>query len=603
MKFRQRLEDNRVILFDGAMGTMLYSKGVPKGHCYDELNISWPVIIEDIHREYVNAGAEVIETNTFGANRIILEKYFDLGNKTRDINYYGARIARKIAKDDNVFVAGSIGPISRTLERIENLTVDDKMNVFKEQAEALLEGGVDLIILETFTCVSEVISAIRGVREISIDIPLIASLSFTSTGLTIKGENPYFVSSILDKEEVDVVGVNCGTGPQGVLDVIKKIKKNTKKSLSTLPNAGLATFRLGKFSYPYNPGYFADYGDKILNQGVKIIGGCCGTTPEHIRLLTQKIKGKEVYRKIYKSVKVEDEKEKHKIKKIETEFSKKVEEGFVVGVEIDPPKNPDIKEVLSYVENLLSYDVDFITIADSPMAKARMNPIMLAKIIRDHFKIETIVHYTCRDRNILAIQSDFVGANASDIRNFLVLSGDPPSIGDYPFATGVYDIDSLGLLKMISNLNMGIDFLGNPLKGNTSLFPGGALNPNIGEKEIMRAKKKIDNGAKFFLTQPIFDPSVFNGFKKKLNNTPIIAGLLILTGERIAEYFKYEVPGVEVPDKVLNEFKGEKKNLEKALNISLNIVNELKKYVSGVIITPTKAGKPIIKDLLKNIRK
>ena len=602
MNFKDRLNDNKVIIFDGAMGTMLYSKGVPKGHCYDELNLSWPEIVKDIHQAYVDSGAEVIETNTFGANRIILDKYFDLGEKVKDINYYGAKIARQIARG-KAFVAGSIGPISRSLEKVKELSDDDKLLVFKEQAEALIEGGVDLLMLETFSCVSEVISAIRGVRKVSKDIPIIASLSFTSTGLTIKGENPYLVSSKLDNEEVDVIGANCGTGPQGVLDIIKKIKKNTKKNLSTLPNAGLATFRLGKFLYPFNPGYFADYGKKFLNEGVKIIGGCCGTTPEHIKLLNEKIKGEEVVRRVYKSVKVEMEEEKYGNRIIKTDFSEKIKNNFVVGVEIDPPKNPKVNNVLKYVEQLLNYGVDFVTIADSPMAKARMNPIMLAKIIRDKFNIETIVHYTCRDRNILAIQADFVGANASDIRNFLVLSGDPPSIGDYPFATGVYDIDSIGLLNMIKNLNMGMDFLGNPLKGNTDIFAGAAFNPNIGEKEINRALNKIKNGANFFLTQPVFNPNIFKGVKDKLNNIPILAGLLILTGEKMAEYFKFEVPGIEVPDELYNELKGEKKNLEKALKISLNIVNGLKKFVNGVIITPTTSGKPILGDLLREIKR
>ncbi len=602
MNFRDRLNNNKVIIFDGAMGTMLYSKGVPKGHCYDELNLSWPEIVKDVHQAYVDSRAEVIETNTFGANRIILDKYFDLGEKIKDINYYGAKIARQVAKG-KAFVAGSIGPISRSLEKVKELSDDDKLLVFKEQAEALIEGGVDLLMLETFTCVSEVISAIRGVRKVSKEIPIIASLSFTSTGLTIKGENPYFVSSKLDNEDVDIIGVNCGTGPQGVLDIIKKIKKNTKKNLSTLPNAGLATFRLGKFSYPFNPGYFAEYGKKFLNEGVKIIGGCCGTTPEHIKLLNEKIKGEEVVRKVYKSVKVETEEEEYRNRIIKTDFSEKIKKDFVVGVEIDPPKNPKISNILKYVEQLLNYGVDFVTIADSPMAKARMNPIMLAKIIRDNFKIEIIVHYTCRDRNILAIQSDFVGANASDIRNFLVLSGDPPSVGDYPFATGVYDIDSIGLLNMIKNLNMGMDFLGNPLRGNTEIFAGAAFNPNIGDKEINRALNKIENGANFFLTQPVFNSDVFKDVRNKLNNIPILAGLLILTGERIAEYFKYEVPGIEVPDELYNELKGEKKNFEKALKISLNIVNGLKKFVNGVIITPTTAGKPVLVELLKEIKR
>ncbi len=588
--FRDFFENEDKILFDGAIGTQIYAKGVPKGHCYDELNISMPEIIKTIHREYLEAGAEVLTTNTFGANKYILDKYFDLGKKVKDINYFGARIARTIAKD-KAFVAGSVGPISRPLDKEDNPSTDELSSIFREQIEALLEGGVDLLIFETFACLNELIIGIEVAKKLSSDVFVIAEMSFPNNGLTLFGKNPFEVSVKLSDTEADVIGSNCGTGPQNVFEVVRKMGRVTEKPLSAMPNAGLAQFVQGKFYYPYNPHYFANYGKKFLSAGVKVVGGCCGTTPEHIRLLKQQTKDLKVQPRKIKKIEIIEEKEREVKETPHTGLMKVLKKKKALSVEIDPPRDVNYKKILKRLKDYGKY-VNTINISDSPMAKTRMSPIALGKILKNELDKEIIVHYTCRDRNILGIQSDLLGASALGLHNILSLGGDPPSIGDYPFATGVYDLTSEGLVEMMSSLNRGTDLLGNPIGEKTHFYigVGFGINEKISEEILERLRKKIEKGAHFVITQPIYkvEGMVETIEKIKELKVPIMVSIMPLISFKNAEYLHYEVPGITVPEEILKRMEGKsgREGEKEGAKISKELIKELKGIVNGVLIIP-----------------
>ncbi len=588
--FRDFFENENKILFDGAIGTQIYAKGVPKGHCYDELNISMPEIVKTIHREYLEAGAEVLTTNTFGANRYILDKYFDLGRKAKDINYFGARIARSVAKE-KAFVAGSIGPISRPLDKEDNPSPDELKSIFREQIEALLEGGADLLIFETFACLNELIVGIETARELSSEVFIIAEMSFPNNGLTLYGKNPFEVSVKLSETEADVIGSNCGTGPQNVFEVVRKMGRVTEKPLSAMPNAGLAQFVQGKFYYPYNPEYFANYGKKFLSAGVKVVGGCCGTTPEHIRILKEKTKALSVQPRKIKKIEIIEEKEREKEENPYTGLMKLLRKKKAISVEIDPPRDVNFKKLVRKLEEYGRF-VNTINVSDSPMARTRMSPIALGKILQDMLNKEIIVHYTCRDRNILGIQSDLLGASALGLHNILSLGGDPPSIGDYPFATGVYDLTSEGLVEMMSSLNRGTDLLGNPIgdKAHFYIGVGFGINEETSDKEIEKLKKKIEKGAHFVITQPIYKIKGMEKIIDKIQSlgVPIMVSIMPLISYKNAEYLHYEVPGITVPEEILKRMEGKSKRegeLEGA-KISKELIKELKGLVNGFLIIP-----------------
>lgn len=590
MNFREFFDEKDHIIFDGAMGTEIYARGVPKGLCYDELNITMPEIVIEIHEAYKKAGAEVITTNTFGANRFILEEYFGIGKKVREINYYGARIARQVAKND-IFVAGSIGPISRPLDRDKRLSDDEAREIFKEQIEALLDGGVDLLVFETFSCLDELLAGIEVAREVKNDVFIIAEMSFPSNGLTLFGKNPYEVGSKLDQSTADVIGSNCGIGPQNVYEVVRKMAAVTSKELSAMPNAGLAQFVQGKFYYPYNPDYFAEYGKKLLLAGVKVLGGCCGTTPEHIKRLKEKLKGLKRGRRKLKSVKVvSHDVSLRKEEEVKSRLKKLLETGGVFLMEVDPPRGANfdsfVKKIEPYVENIHG-----LTVSDSPMARPRMSPISTAKLLKDRLKKEVVVHYTCRDRNIIGMQSDLLGAHALGLENFIALGGDPPSIGDYPFATGVYDLTSEGLVELMSALNHGVDFLGNPITSKTGFFIGVAMKiPDDPEKELEGVLRKIKKGAHFVVTQPVFDTEkAIRAFKfLREKGIPIVAGILPLISYKNAEYLHFEVPGIEIPHEFLQRMMGKSGEAgeSEGIRIAVEILEKIFTEVNGILIMP-----------------
>ncbi len=602
MKFREFFLASDYVIFDGAIGTQTYAKGIPKGHCYDELNISMPEVVLEIHREYLEAGAQVLTTNTFGANRAILREHYDLGDKAREINYYGARLAKRSAKD-TAFVAGSIGPPTRPLTREKDLDTTRFRTSIREQVEALLEGGADLIVFETFADLEKLIAAIETAKEIDNDLFIIASMSFPSEGgLTLYGLNPYEVAARLDTTAVDVIGSNCGSGPQNVFEVVKKMGQVTSKELAAQPNAGLAQFVQGKFYYPSNPEYFARYGQRFLAAGVKVIGGCCGTTPEHIQFLAEALKGKLPGRRKLRPIALSRHTQESRGEHITSALKTLLERRSVIALEVDPPKDADLEKLARKIEPYAK-SLNVLNVSDSPMARPRMSPIAAGRLMGDALDLEIIVHYTCRDRNILGIQSDLLGAAALKLENFLALGGDPPSIGDYPFATGVYDLTSEGLVSLISALNKGMDLLGNPLGKQTGFLIGIGLgigsNP---DRELEAARQKTSKGAHFVITQPVFhireSVRTLEGLRDA--GIPVILGIMPLVSGRNAEYIHYEVPGISIPEPYLKRMEGTegRSGEQEGVKIAREIIRELRPVTSGILIMPPLERFRLLEEIL-----
>ncbi len=601
MNFKDFFDQKNFILFDGAVGTQTYIKGISKGHCYDELNISMPEVVLEIHHEYIKSGVNVITTNTFGANRFILEEFFSLGQKAKEINYYGARLAKRAAKKD-VFVAGSVGPISRPLGREKKIPTQETAQIFQEQIEALLEGSVDLLLFETFADLDELLLGIQTAKKLDSNIFIIAEMSFPNNGLTLFGKNPYEVSLILDKTGAEVLGSNCGIGPQSVFQAVKKMGSVTAKALSAMPNAGLAQFVQGRFIYPSNPDYFAKYGKKFLDAGVKVLGGCCGTTPEHILALSQILEGLCPRKRKIITMEVAEKKVVLKEEKITSNLKLLLEKKGVIALEVDPPRDSDFDKILKQLEPFAK-NVDVFNVADSPMARPRMSPISTGRLLKESLGKEIIVHYTCRDRNILGIQSDLLGASALGLENFLALGGDPPSIGDYPFATGVYDLTSEGLVEMMSALNRGRDILGNPVGKQTQFFIGVGMGIGFEEaQEIEKAKSKLQKGAHYIITQPIFDVDAscltLQSFQKK--GFLVIPSVLPLVSFRNAEYLHYEVPGIVIPEdlrKRMEQKKGKEAEKE-GVSITKDIIAQLKPCSNGILLMPPLGKYYLLEDIL-----
>jgi len=600
---RERIEDPYVVILDGAMGTYLYRKGVPRGFCYDEVNLTMPELVKEIHREYIGAGAEVIETNTFGANRFVLEEFFGIGDKTKDINYMGARLAKEVARD-RAFVAGSIGPIARPHDLRKELSPGQLEEIFREQIEALLEGGVDLLLFETYNCVEELVVGVRVARELSPEVPIFVSFTFPNQPKTIFGER---ITDVVKKAEalpVDVIGANCSPGPQSVHEAVRIILSITEKPVLYMPNAGQARFIHGKFIYPHNPDYFAYYGKKSAKIGVKFIGGCCGTTPQHIKALSGRIRGMRVRRRVKRvALSKEEGKREGEAQEAKTRVAELLRRGELLSVEVEPPRNPDFSKILKLLEGWKGTEINTLNISDSPMARVRMNPFSFAKILKDNLPLETIVHMTCRDRNLLAIQSDLLGASALGIENILALTGDPPSLGDYPFATGVYDLDSLGLIEIINFMNAGKGFLGNPLGAKTRFLVGASLNLNrVEEGELQRARAKIKAGAGFLVTQPVFDPSYLEGLLERLEDlkVPLVVTVMVLLSWKNAEYLHYEVPGIYLPRWVLKRMEGKrgKEGRREGVKIAREIFSRVKNMVAGVLLVTPGEYYSLVEEIL-----
>jgi len=565
------------VLADGAMGTLLYARGISFDQNFDELNLSNPKLVGTVHRDYLTAGAEVIETNTFGANRARLSQ-FGFEDKVRLIARQGARIARDAREVVGVpaLVAGSMGPLGKPLAPYGTIAVEDAHAMFRESAEGLLEGGVDLFVLETFGDLTELLTALAAVRSLCA-LPVVAMLTFGEDGRTFYGHRPGDAYAALAEAGADVVGTNCSVGPQGTFDVVTTMREaqaayaarkgdaGRVPALAAMPNAGLPQLVGGRYLYMATPDYFAAYTRRFIEAGARLVGGCCGTTPEHIAAMRKGMgapvlpeaqaarvaaphrtaPGADVAAPVAAGADAAGERE-------EPAILTKLREKFLVSVELDPPRGINPQKILAGARLLAERGVDAVNVADSPMARVRMSAQALTYLVMRHYpSFETILHFTCRDRNLMGIQADLLGAHAMGLRTILALTGDPPSAGDYPNVTAVYDVDSIGLIRVIKKLNAGTDLAGNPIGERTNFAIACAVNPTAEDLdlEMVRFREKLDAGADFVMTQPFYDMAVWDRFLAAFGPIPlpVLLGILPLQSYRHAEFMHNEVPGITVP--------------------------------------------------------
>ncbi|HEX4945245.1 MAG TPA: bifunctional homocysteine S-methyltransferase/methylenetetrahydrofolate reductase, partial [Blastocatellia bacterium] len=544
--FRDFIQEDRVHVFDGAMGTMIYHKGVYINRSYDELNLSSPELITDIHREYLKAGAEIIETNTFGASRLKLAQQ-GLDDRLAEINVAAAKLARKAidtAARHDAFVAGSISPLGVRIEPYGPTSVEEAREIFREQAQALLEGGVDCFVLETFHDLAEIEQAIKAVRELS-DVPIFAQMTVNDQLQTAYGTPLDVITTrldrLLDLQGIDVVGLNCSVGPNAILAAIEKIRPLTTRRLSAQPNAGNPRDVQGRQMYMASPEYMAKFSKRLINAGAKFVGGCCGTTPEHIRLISDAVRALSPGRRTVSAITVEE-----KAVQVEpvplaerSKLAYKVANNqFITSVEIVPPKGIDPTKMLEGVRKLKEAGVDAVNVPDGPRAQTRMGALAVSLLIEQQVGMEAVTHYCCRDRNLLGMLSDLLGAAALGLRNFLIITGDPPKMGPYPDATAVFDIDAIGLTNLVNRLNHGLDPGGNPIGQPTAFFIGVGVNPGAIDldHEIRRFEWKVEAGAEYAITQPVFDVKQLKHFLKRIEHCriPIVPGIWPLTSYRNA---------------------------------------------------------------------
>ena len=591
--FEEFLKENLVLL-DGAMGSLIYEKGVFIDKCYDELNLSRPELIRSIHEEYIMAGANVIESNTYGANRFKLKSH-NLLEQMSEINRKGVELARSAA-GEKAYVAGSMGPSGQEMEPWGEISLDDVFKAYAEQAAFLQEEGVDLFILETFQDIREMEQAISAIKSVS-KLPVVAMMTVGEDGLSRYGVDLEDIIGRLHNSEASVIGLNCTVGPKPMLDFLEQISGLSAKPLCIMPNAGRPQYTDGRMIYMSTPEYFSVYTRRFIDKGVRMLGGCCGTTPDHISKMANSLAMKQtrIQHSINIGVKpVTEEPLPDPVPAVEKSgLAGKFHAGKqVVLVEMVPPRSTDITKPLEGAKLLKELKVDAINIPDGPRASARMTGLALAVLLRNQVDIETVLHYTCRDRNLLGMQSDLLGATALGVRNILAITGDPPMIGDYPQATAVFDIDSIGLVHLIDNLNHGIDVGEKRIGDPTSFFTGVGMDPNSvnPENEIHRLQLKKEAGAEYVITQPVFDVDSLEAFLEKadLGDLFLVAGIWPLVSLRNAEFMKNEVPGVFVPDSVIKRiavFETKEDQLKAGIEIAQTMVDRVLGFVQGIQVS------------------
>jgi len=546
------------VLCDGAMGTLLYAKGIFINRSYDELNLSQPDLIRGIHHEYLQAGAEIIETNTFGGNSFRLARH-SMADKVDEINRAGVRLAREAAKSFDVWVAGSVGPLGTRIEPLGKTSFQEARDAFRQQIQVLAESGVDLLVLETFGYLEEIHQAMLAAKEVAPSLPLVAQVTIDEDGNCLDGSDPATFAPKLVEWGADVIGCNCSVGPVAMLDAMERVRAATSLPLAAQPNAGIPRSVEGRNIYLCSPEYMASYARKFVATGVRLVGGCCGTTPEHIRVMKSALRVGEARGKAA-SVQVAGGQSAPKAAPAvalenRSALGAKLSKGqFVTMVEIVPPKGIDIAKEVEGARFLKSVGVDAVNIPDSPRASARMSNQALSLLIQRDVGIDAILHYTCRDRNVLCIQSDLLGAAAVGIKNLICITGDPPKMGNYPDATAVFDVDAIGLVNIVHNLNRGLDLGSNPIGTGTGFVIGVGANPGLTDldEEVRRFEYKVQAGAEYAVTQPVFDMRLLENFLKRIEHCriPVVAGIWPLISVRNAEFMKNELR-VSVPDEIL----------------------------------------------------
>jgi methionine synthase / methylenetetrahydrofolate reductase(NADPH) len=559
--FRERLQ-NEIIVFDGGTGTYLYDKGIYINRCFEELNITNPDLVKEVHQDYLAAGADVIETNTFGANTFALAPH-GLESKLYEINFLGAQLAKSAAKG-NALVAGSVGPLRVQIEPLGKLSFDEARDIFAGQIKGLLDGGVDLIVFETFSLVEELIQGVRAVRKLNADIPIIGQVTINNEGNLLSGETLQRFVEELMPYQIDAIGMNCSEGPRMMLEALERLRELTALPLSVQPNAGLPQNIGGRNLYMSSPEYMAEYAKRFIQTGASIVGGCCGTNPAHIKAIRRAVQALQPSKRM--DVKVEslriDKPEQVRVypKEEKSRLSKKLAHSeFVKLVELVSPKGISAEKEITKAKTLFEFGIDAINIPDGPRASARMSALAMAVQIHHDVGIEPVLHFACRDRNIIGMQSDLLGAWALGIRNILAITGDPPKLGNYPDATAVFDIDAIGLTNLVNRLNHGLDFAGNPIGAPTGFSIAVGVNPgaiNLDE-ELRRLDWKIQAGAEYMITQPVFDFRLFEKFLKRIKHIklPILCGIWPLMSYRNAEFMNNEVPGASVPADIIERMR------------------------------------------------
>lgn len=591
--FIQRLE-KRIIVCDGAMGTMLYAKGIPLSRCYDELNLTQPQLVKDVHLAYLKAGAEILETNTFGANRFRLEKP-GLADKVREINLAGARLAREVAGED-LYVAGAVGPLGVRIEPLGPTSLDEAREAFREQIAALVEGGVDLIIVETMSDMQEAHQALLAARTVAPLLPVVIQMTIQDDGSTLAGTLPEDFTRQLDEWGADVIGLNCSVGPAAVLETLERMAPLTTRKLSAQPNAGLPRTVEGRNFYLCSPEYMASYARRFIQTGARLVGGCCGTTPDHIKAIKAAVKSLSP-----KPTRITVEASAPPARALNplpvekrSRLGEKLAHGeFSVLVEIVPPKGCDPTREVEGARYILGQGADAVNIPDGAGATARMSALTLAAILEQRVGVDVLLHFSSRDRNVLGIQSDLLGAHALGVRNVLALTRDTTQFSSAAETT-VSDVDSIGLVNVLNNLNRGLDAGGNPLGAQTSFLIGVGANPQSDnpDRELRRFEYKMQAGANFALALPVFDVAKLEAFLRRIEpitagRFPVIAGVWPLTSFRNAEFLNNEVPGITIPPAIMERMrKADTGDLARAegVKIAQEALLEIRDMVQGVQI-------------------
>jgi homocysteine S-methyltransferase len=588
---RDLIDDGRIHVFDGAMGTLLYTRGVFVNVCYDELNLEHPELVRRIHEEYMAAGADILETNTFGANPVKLSP-FGLEDRTEEINRAAVKIAREGAAG-RAAVTGAIGPLGIRIEPWGPTSLDEAVALFGRQVSGLLEGGVDGFVLETFSDVSEIGCALRAVRALS-DLPVFAQMTVGQDGATVYGTDASHLARELTALGPDVVGLNCSVGPAVMLDAIEEMVEHTTLPLSAQPNAGFPRTVRDRKIYMASPEYMAQYARRVIDVGVRFVGGCCGTTPDHIAAIHKAVASVQPR---HVAVPVGATVRNHELEVEPVPLERRSRLGAklargepIVTVELSPPHGWDGRLIVAPARELAEAGVDAVNIVDSPRERSRMAPLAAAAVVEREVGIETIVHYTCRDKNMMGMISDLLGAAGSGLHNLLLVTGDPPTMGPYPDATVVFDIDSIGLTNVVSGLNRGADPGGGAIGAPTEFVIGVAANQGAVDRarEVRRFCYKVEAGADFAVTQPVFDVEELERFLEEVDGeaVPALAGIWPLLSLRNAEFLANELPGVRVPEKVVERMaraqrSGAEAALEEGVAIALSVIERVRPLVGG----------------------
>lgn len=606
------IADHQPLLFDGAMGTELYNRGIFINRCFEDANLSTPQVVTELHQAYLRAGAQVLSTNSWGANRFKLATH-SLDDKVELINSKAAQLARGVA-GNLAYVAGAVGPLGVRIEPWGPTSFAEAQAAFAEQIRGLMKGGIDLILLETFADITEIHQAILAAREVAPGIPIFAQMVINPDGNSPIGTPVEWAIKKLDEWQVDVVGLNCSVGPQPMMSTLPKLRAVTQRPIIFQPNAGLPKLVDGRTIYMSSPEYMAEFAKNFLQAGVQFVGGCCGTSPEHIKAMANAVRHHAAMSSAeHQSQKVKADKaagqfdvtegtipgEAGNVERVpahkKSNWARKIANGeLVYSVELLPPSSVRPEPIIEKSAALREAGIDAINIPDGPRASARMSAILTSVMIEQRAKIETVLHYTCRDRNLLSMQSDMLGAQAIGLRNMLLVTGDPPKMGSYPNATGVFDIDAIGLTNMVHRLNGGIDLGGRSIGEPTALSIGVGVNPvhRDFEYEMRRFKYKVEAGAEWAITQPVFDVESLFTFldyiEKEKIRIPIIAGIWPLVSHRNAVFMNNEVPGVVIPESIMERM-AKPTTPEGARQIGVEIAHEMyqtiKSRVEGIQIS------------------